>query len=51
MNPIFQAMLEATLFRKATCPKCRRDQLVTARKKKTGTRCKFCGNDIPPSNN
>ncbi|NPV91172.1 MAG: hypothetical protein HPY50_10420 [Firmicutes bacterium] len=49
MNPIFQAMLKAALFQKVACPSCKRSQVVSAQKKKAGTRCKYCGSGIPPS--
>lgn len=47
MNPIFLSALSVFL-RKAKCPKCQRDQLLTHRIKQEGFRCKFCGNIILP---
>jgi ribosomal protein S27E len=46
MNPIV-AML-AILYRKRTCPKCKRNQVVPASKRLESVRCKFCGADVPP---
>ncbi len=47
MNPIFLSALSAFL-RKAKCPECKREQLLTHRIKKEGFRCKFCGTIILP---
>lgn len=42
------AIVGRLLHLKRTCPKCRRDQIVPAAKKKETVHCKFCGIDIPP---
>jgi uncharacterized protein (DUF983 family) len=46
--PFFAAIIGAILGLKRTCPKCRRDQLVSSEQKNFVVKCKFCGADMPP---
>ena len=39
----FAATVGAVLGLKRTCPKCRRDQVVSAQYKHQTVSCKFCG--------
>ena len=49
MNPYFiLGVIGAILGLKRTCPKCKRDHIVPASKKRKSVHCKFCGADIPP---
>jgi phage FluMu protein Com len=48
MNPIFSVVVNTMLSLKRTCPKCKRDQIVPASKRKQIVRCKFCNADVPP---
>ena len=48
MNPIFSVVVRTMLSIKRTFPKCKRDQIVPAIKKKQIVRCKFCNADVPP---
>jgi len=49
MNPYFiMTVIGSIRGLKRTCPKCKRDQIVPASKKRESVRCKFCGADIPP---
>ncbi len=48
MNPyIISGVIGAVLRLKRICPKCKRNQIVPASKKRKSVRCKFCGADIP----
>ncbi len=47
MNPLFFMSLLKGL-NKRTCPKCKRDQIVSASKKRVAVSCKFCGAEILP---
>ena len=48
MNPIFVVAISSILRLKRVCPKCKRDQVVPASKRRESVRCKFCGADLPP---
>jgi ribosomal protein S27E len=49
MNPLlFFTAVGTILGLKRTCPRCKRDQIVPASKKRKRVRCKFCGSEIPP---
>ncbi|WP_252380912.1 hypothetical protein [Desulfovulcanus ferrireducens] len=49
MNLLFiPAAIGTLLGLKRTCPKCKRNQVVPASKRRERVRCKFCGADIPP---
>jgi len=45
---LFQAVISAVFALKRTCPKCMRDQVVPASKRREGVCCRFCGADVPP---
>ena len=48
MNPICIVVVTTILSLKRTCPKCEKDQVVPASKKKQTVHCKFCNADVPP---
>ena len=48
MTSIFSIVMSTILHLKRTCPKCKRDQIVPARKGRHPVPCRFCGADIPP---
>jgi len=46
MNPLLLSLIKG--LNKRTCQKCKRDQIVSAGKKRVAVSCKFCGAEIPP---
>jgi len=48
MNPIFAVVISSILRLKRSCPRCKRDQVVPASKRRESVHCKFCGADVPP---
>jgi len=48
MNPLLMTSILRGM-NKRTCLKCKRDQVVSALKKRKTVSCKFCGADIPPA--
>lgn len=51
MNAYFASTVVKTVLKlKRTCPKCKKDQIVSLKQKEETVKCKHCGADIPPSN-
>ncbi len=48
MNPMIASILGTLFHLKRRCPKCGREQVTPASKKKDAVACKFCGTPIPP---